>query len=137
MLPNRRTAAAIGTLALAGALICAAPAQAESASPAPAAPKTTKSAPKGDGAKAICKRLPKTETRVSTAINRLKGDATVLGSVARLEQRVTNAQTAGHTEVHTYLNDRLTFRKSLLPTLQKRQDDLKAVSTWCSAQESK
>ncbi|MCC0099920.1 hypothetical protein K7B10_35100 [Streptomyces flavotricini] len=137
MLPNRRTAAAIGTLALAGALICAAPAQAESASPAPAAPKTAKSAPKGDGAKAICKRLPKTETRVSTAITRLKGDATVLGSVARLEQRVTNAQTAGHTEVHTYLNDRLTFRKSLLPTLQKRQDDLKAVSTWCSAQESK
>ncbi|WP_327130766.1 hypothetical protein OG311_04685 [Streptomyces sp. NBC_01343] len=138
MLPNRRTAAAaIGTLALAGALICAAPAQADSASPAPAAPKTAKSAPKGDGAKAICKRLPKTETRVSTAINRLKGDATVLGSVARLEQRVTNAQTAGHTEVHTYLNDRLTFRKSLLPTLQKRQDDLKAVSTWCSAQESK
>ncbi|MER6776081.1 MULTISPECIES: hypothetical protein [unclassified Streptomyces] len=138
MLPNRRTAAAaIGTLALAGALICAAPAQAESASPAPTAPKTAKSAPKGDGAKAICKRLPKTETRVSTAINRLKGDATVLGSVARLEQRVTNAQTAGHTEVHTYLNDRLTFRKSLLPTLQKRQDDLKAVSTWCSAQESK
>ncbi|MFK0046502.1 hypothetical protein ACIQU4_20830 [Streptomyces sp. NPDC090741] len=138
MLPNRRTAAAtIGALALAGALISAAPAQAESASPAPAAPKTAKSAPKGDGAKAICKRLPKTETRVSTAITRLKGDATVPGSVARLEQRVVNAQTAGHTEVHTYLNDRLTFRKSLLPTLQKRQDDLKAVSTWCSAQESK
>ncbi|WP_030159014.1 hypothetical protein [Streptomyces sp. NRRL S-244] len=138
MLPNRRTAAAaIGALALAGALISAAPAQAESASPAPAAPKTAKSAPKGDGAKAICKRLPKTETRVSTAIGRLKGDATVPGSVARLEQRVANAQTAGHTEVHTYLNDRLTFRKSLLPTLQKRQDDLKAVSTWCSAQESK
>ncbi|MFE2549302.1 hypothetical protein ACFXGI_12230 [Streptomyces sp. NPDC059355] len=138
MLPNRRTAAAaIGALALAGALISAAPAQAESASPAPASPKTAKSAPKGDGAKAICKRLPKTETRVSTAIDRLKGDATVLGSVARLEQRVANAQTAGHTEVHTYLNDRLTFRKSLLPTLQKRQDDLKAVSTWCSAQESK
>ncbi|MFI5672062.1 hypothetical protein [Streptomyces sp. NPDC051704] len=138
MLPNRRTAAAaIGALALAGALISAAPAQAESASPAPAAPKSAKSAPKGDGAKAICKRLPKTETRVGTAIDRLKGDATVPGSVARLEQRVANAQTAGHTEVHTYLNDRLTFRKSLLPTLQKRQDDLKAVSTWCSAQGSK
>ncbi|WP_406180277.1 hypothetical protein [Streptomyces sp. NBC_01006] len=138
MLPNRRTAAAtIGALALAGALISAAPAQAESASPAPAAPKAAKSAPKGDGAEAICKRLPKTETRVSAAITRLKGDATVPGSVARLEQRVANAQTAGHTEVHTYLNDRLTFRKSLLPTLQKRQDDLKAVSTWCSAQESK
>ncbi|MEV6580055.1 hypothetical protein AB0M92_18040 [Streptomyces sp. NPDC051582] len=138
MLPNRRTAAAaIGALALAGALISAGPAQAESASPAPAAPKTAKSAPKGDGAKAICKRLPKTQTRVNTALDRLKGDPTVLGSVARLEQRVANAQTAGHTQVHDYLNDRLTFRKSLLPTLQKRQEDLKAVSTWCSAQDSK
>ncbi|WP_405761253.1 hypothetical protein [Streptomyces sp. NBC_00045] len=137
MLPIRRTAAAIGAVALAGALFAAAPAQADTATPAPAAPKTAKSAPKGDGAKAICKRLPKTETRISTAITRLNGDVTVLGSVARLEQRVANAQTAGHTEVHTYLNDRLTFRKSLLPTLQKRQDDLKAVSTWCSAQGSK
>ncbi|MFD7084016.1 hypothetical protein ACFYXV_11560 [Streptomyces sp. NPDC002181] len=138
MLPNRRTAAAaIGALALSGALICAAPAQAESASPAPAASKAAKSAPKGDGAKAICRRLPKTQTRVNTAVDRLKGDPTVLGSVARLEQRVANAQTAGHTQVHDYLNDRLTFRKSLLPTLQKRQDDLKAVSAWCSAQDSK
>ncbi|MFI6001373.1 hypothetical protein ACIA98_13265 [Streptomyces sp. NPDC051366] len=138
MLPNRRTAAAaIGAVALAGALLAAAPAQADGGSPAPAAPKSAKSAPKGDGAKAICKRLPKTETRVSAAINRLNGDVTVLGSVARLEQRVANAQTAGHTEVHTYLNDRLAFRKSLLPTLQKRQDDLKAVSTWCAAQGSK
>ncbi|WP_327281757.1 MULTISPECIES: hypothetical protein [unclassified Streptomyces] len=137
MLPIRRTAAAIGAVALAGALFAAAPAQADTATPAPAAPKTAKSAPKGDGAKGICKRLPKTETRISTAITRLNGDVTVLGSVARLEQRVANAQTAGHTEVHTYLNDRLTFRKSLLPTLQKRQDDLKAVSTWCSAQGSK
>ncbi|MFF4099503.1 hypothetical protein [Streptomyces sp. NPDC001903] len=138
MLPNRRTAAAaIGALALAGALISAAPAQADSASPAPTAPKTAKSAPKGDGAKAICRRLPKTETRVSAAITRLKGDPAVLGSVARLEQRVAKAQAAGHTEVQAYLNDRLTFRKNLLPTLQKRQDDLKAVSTWCASEESK
>ncbi|MEV0411399.1 hypothetical protein AB0I68_11495 [Streptomyces sp. NPDC050448] len=139
MLPNRKTAvAAIGAVALAGALLAAAPAQADTTGPAPAkTAKTAKSAPKGDGAKAICKRLPKTETRISAAITRLNGDVTVPGSIARLEQRAANAQTAGHTEIHTYLNDRLTFRKSLLPTLQKRQDDLKAVSTWCSAQESK
>ncbi|MFE3580466.1 hypothetical protein [Streptomyces vinaceus] len=138
MLPIRKTAAAaISAAALAGALLAAAPAQAESASPAPAASKTAKSAPKGDGAEAICRRLPKAQTRVDTAIERLKGDPTVLGSVARLEKRVANAQGAGHTQVHDYLNDRLTFRKSLLPTLQKRQEDLKAVSAWCSAQDSK
>ncbi|MFG2985999.1 hypothetical protein ACGFYQ_32930 [Streptomyces sp. NPDC048258] len=135
MLANRRTAAAIGAVALAGALLSAGPAQADSASPSPAGP--AKSAPKGDGAKAVCKRLPKTETRISAALARLNGDATVSGSIARIEQRVAEAKSAGHTEIHTYLNDRLTFRKSLVPTLQKRQADLKAVSTWCTAQGSK
>ncbi|MFE9629411.1 hypothetical protein [Streptomyces sp. NPDC006463] len=135
MFRNRRTAAAIGAVALAGALLSAGPAQADGASPAPAA--SAKSAPKGDGAKAICKRLPKTEARISAALTRLNGDATVAGSVARLEQRVAEAKSAGHTEIHTYLNGRLAFRKSLVPTLQQRQTDLKAVSTWCAAQGSK
>ncbi|MFJ8209385.1 hypothetical protein [Streptomyces sp. NPDC096033] len=138
MLANRRTAAAIGAVALAGALLSAGPAQADSASPSPSASaKAAKQAPKGDGAKAVCKRLPKAESRIGTALNRLNGDATVPGSIARLEQRVTEAKNAGHTEIQTYLNDRLTFRKSLVTTLQKRQEDLKAVSTWCTAQGSK
>ncbi len=128
MLPNRKSAAALGALALAGAaLLAAAPAQAATAT----------AAPKGDGAKAICKRLPKTEARIDAAITRLNGAATVPGSVARLEQRVDNAKAAGHTAVYTYLNDRLTFRKSLLPTLQTRQADLKAVGTWCASQDTK
>ncbi|MEU3778753.1 hypothetical protein AB0F11_37235 [Streptomyces sp. NPDC032472] len=135
MLPNRRTAAAIGAVALAGALLSAGPAQADASKPSPAA--SAKSAPKGDGAKAICKRLPKTEARISAALTRLNGDATVPGSIARLQQRVAEAKSAGHAEIDTYLNDRLTFRKSLLPTLTKRQEDLKAVSTWCGAQGSK
>ncbi|MFF4367152.1 hypothetical protein [Streptomyces sp. NPDC001594] len=138
MLANRRTAAAIGAVALAGALLSAGPALADSTAPsaAPSA-KASKPAPKGDGAKSICKRLPKTESRIGTALNRLNGDATVPGSIARLEQRVNEAKSAGHTEVQNYLNDRLTFRKNLVPTLQKRQEDLKAVSTWCGAQGSK
>ncbi|GAA0289392.1 hypothetical protein GCM10010302_29690 [Streptomyces polychromogenes] len=135
MLANRRTAAAIGAVALAGALLSAGPAQADGTSPSPAA--SAKSAPKSDGAKGICKRLPKTEARIGAALTRLNGDATVAGSIARLEQRVTEAKNAGHTEVQTYLNDRLTFRKGLVPTLQKRQADLKSVSTWCAAQGSK
>ncbi|MEU7062484.1 hypothetical protein [Streptomyces sp. NPDC046161] len=132
---HRRTAAAIGAVALTGALFAAAPAQADAG--APGASASPKSAPKGDGAKAICKRLPKTEDRVNAAVTRLNGEATVSGSIARLEQRVNNAKAEGHTEIYTYLNDRLTARKNLLPTLQKRQADLKAVSTWCSAQKSK
>ncbi|MFJ8017786.1 hypothetical protein [Streptomyces sp. NPDC096339] len=124
MRANRTTVAAIGTLALAGALLAATPALAVTAKPAP----------KGDGAKAICKRLPETEKKVANSITRLNGDATVPGSIARLEKRVADAKAAGHTEIYTYLNNRLTFRKSLLPTLQGRQNDLKSVSTWCAAQ---
>ncbi|MGW3117461.1 hypothetical protein ACWDBW_09965 [Streptomyces sp. NPDC001107] len=36
------------------------------------------------------------------------------GSIARLRQRVDNAKAAGHNEIATYLQDRLTFRKSLV-----------------------
>ncbi|MFB7253915.1 hypothetical protein [Streptomyces nojiriensis] len=125
MRPNRTAVAAIGTLTLAGALFAAAPAQADTPKPA---------APKGDGSKAICKRLPETDKRIAAAITRLGGDATVPGSIARLEQRVANAKAEGHTEVYTYLNNRLTFRKNLLPTLKARQTDLKSVSTWCASQ---
>lgn len=78
MLVNRRTSAAIGAVALAGALLSAGPAQADSTAPSPAtSAKASKPAPKGDGAKSICKRLPKTESRISTALTRLNGDATV------------------------------------------------------------
>ncbi|WP_457032545.1 hypothetical protein [Kitasatospora sp. P5_F3] len=124
MLSNRK-AVLTGALALAGTLLVAVPAQAET-KPA--------TAPKGDGAKSVCKRLPKTEQRINASLTRLKGDATVNGSVARMEQRVANAKAAGHTEIQTLLSGRLTFRKNLLPTLQTRQNDLKAVATWCAAQ---
>ncbi|MFJ8043619.1 hypothetical protein ACIRBX_24275 [Kitasatospora sp. NPDC096147] len=125
-MPSTYKAAALaGALALAGTLLAVAPAQADT--------KPT-SAPKGDGAKAICKRLPKTQEHVGAALTRLNGDATVTGSVARLEQRVANAKSAGHAEIQTLLNDRLTHRKSLLTTLQTRQNDLKAVASWCATQ---
>ncbi|MEV4561687.1 hypothetical protein AB0K51_32545 [Kitasatospora sp. NPDC049285] len=114
-----RMAGVAGVVALAGLLVSAVPAQAASA-------------PKGDGAKAVCKRLPKTQERVDKALERLHGDATVAGSVTRLQQRVDNAHKEGHAEIEKYLNDRLTFRKSLVPTLETRQADLKAVADWCA-----
>ncbi|MDH6118277.1 hypothetical protein [Kitasatospora sp. GAS204B] len=127
MLSYRKAGATLGALALGGTLLAAAaPAQAASPSPLPV--------PKGDGAKSICKRLPKTEARIQKALTRLNGPDTEAGSVARLEQRVGNAKTAGQTAIYTYLNDRLTFRKSLIPTLTTRQNDLTAVASWCSSQ---
>ncbi|MGW4378298.1 hypothetical protein [Kitasatospora sp. NPDC004531] len=115
-----RTVAVAGVLALAGAVLAAGPAQAAGG------------APKGDGAKSICKRLPKTEERVDKALTRLHGDATVNGSIARLEQRVDSAHKAGHAEIEKYLNDRLTVRRTLVSTLDTRKADLKSVADWCA-----
>lgn len=100
-------------------------AAAESA-PSPAA------APTGDGAHRLCKRLPKIDHRIDRALKRLDAGAATRGSVARLQARVDNAKSAGHDEIATFLQDRLTFRKSLITTLQQREKDLADVRTWCS-----
>ncbi|MER5449588.1 hypothetical protein ABT052_02820 [Streptomyces sp. NPDC002766] len=93
--------------------------------PSPAA------APTGDGAQALCKRAPKIDRRIDRALARLNAGADQRGSIARLQQRVDNAKSAGHSEIATYLQDRLTFRKSLVTTLGQRQKDLADVRTWC------
>ncbi|MER8011134.1 hypothetical protein [Streptomyces sp. NPDC094149] len=87
--------------------------------------------PTGDGARALCKRAPKIDHRIDRALARLNAGADKRGSLARLQQRVDNAKTAGHSEIATYLRDRLTFRKSLVTTLEQRQKDLADVRTWC------
>ncbi|MCZ4103340.1 hypothetical protein G3I60_26300 [Streptomyces sp. SID13666] len=126
MRTTRTTRTAIAACAAVAALLGAA----GSAAAAPSAP------PTGDGAKAVCKRAPKADARIDKALARLNGNAATKGSVARLTQRVANAKSAGHSEIETYLNDRLTFRKSLVPTLQQRQKDLKSVLVWCQANNS-
>ncbi|PKW10101.1 hypothetical protein SAMN05428944_2721 [Streptomyces sp. 1222.5] len=98
---------------------------------ASAAGGTHAAGPAGDGAKALCKRAPKVDRRIERALRRLDAGAGTRGSVARLEKRVDNAKKAGHTEIATYLQNRLTFRKSLGTTLRQRQKDLAAVRTWC------
>jgi hypothetical protein len=93
-------------------------------------------APTGDGAKALCKRAPKIDQRIDRILGRLNGDATQRGSIARLEQRVANAKSAGHTQIETYLNNRLTFRRSLVPTLENRKKDLADVEKWCTSNDN-
>ncbi|PYC80852.1 hypothetical protein C7C46_11950 [Streptomyces tateyamensis] len=129
MLSYRKTGAAVGALVLGGTLFAAA-APAQAATPSPKVLPT----PTSDGSKGICKRLPKLQDRIGKALDRLNGPVTEAGSIARLQQRVDLAKQEGHTEIYTYLNDRLTFRKSLTPTLTTRQNDLKSVATWCTAQ---
>ncbi|MFI9807507.1 hypothetical protein ACIHEJ_24620 [Streptomyces sp. NPDC052301] len=98
---------------------------------AAAADSTPKPTPTSDGAQALCKRVPKLDRRIGRALKRLDAGAGTRGSVARLQQRVDNAKKAGHTQIATYLQDRLDFRKSLVTTLKQRQTDLTAVKSWC------
>lgn len=122
------TRKAVVSLVAVGTLLGAAgAASADTASPAPSG------APKGDGAAALCRRAPKIDQRIDRILDRLHANASQRGSVARLEQRVANAKSAGHTEIESYLNDRLTFRRSLIPTLEARQKDLSQVEKWCGA----
>ncbi|OIK25495.1 hypothetical protein [Streptomyces malaysiense] len=107
-----------------------------SATAAAAADGTSSAGPSGDGAKALCKRLPKVDRHVERALKRLDAKAGTRGSVARLEKRVDNAKKAGHTEIATYLQNRLTSRESLRTTLQQRQKDVAAVKTWCQKNDS-
>ncbi|MDI5967718.1 hypothetical protein POF50_035080 [Streptomyces sp. SL13] len=130
---QRRTAAMTATVAglvLTGSLaIGVAPSYASTAHASSA--KATRSAPKTDGAKALCRRVPKLERRVNKAVTRLDAGAGTPGSIARLQDRVNNATSEGHTAVAKLLGDRLTYRKSLLPNLKQRQTDLKSVADWC------
>ncbi|MFF4651059.1 hypothetical protein [Streptomyces sp. NPDC001380] len=133
---NRRTALTGGLagLALAGSLLttAAVPASAAtgSASPAPAASAGAK-AVKGDGARMLCARAHRIERRIDRALTRLQAGPGVRGSIARLQQRVDNAQAAGHTAVHDYLSHRLDHRKSMVGTLTQRRADLQKVEAWC------
>ncbi|MGW7486164.1 hypothetical protein [Streptomyces sp. NPDC054786] len=119
---------ALSSVAAATALLGVAGTAAADSTPAPSASAKTRT---GDGAQALCKRVPKIEKRIHRALHRLQGKAGARGSVARLEKRVKKAKAAGHTEIATFLNHKLTHRKSLVPTLQQRQKDLAKVATWC------
>ncbi|MER5549444.1 hypothetical protein ACWDBD_37545 [Streptomyces sp. NPDC001118] len=103
---------------------------------AAAADGTPSAQPAGDGARALCKRVPKIDRRIERALKRLDAGAGTRGSLARLEKRVDNAKKAGHTEIATYLQNRLDFRKSLRTNLEQRQKDLTAVRTWCQAHDN-
>ncbi|MET8579306.1 hypothetical protein ABZX39_00280 [Streptomyces collinus] len=98
---------------------------------AAAADTTPAPGPTGDGAQALCKRVPKLDRRIERALKRLDAGAGRRGSVARLQRRVDNAKQAGHTEIATFLQDRLDFRTSLVTNLKQRQKDLNDVRTWC------
>src|SRR5689334_20145163 len=126
MYVRRRTRTLLAGLAVTAVL-------AGTAGAASAADSTTTAKPAGDGAPALCKRVPKIDRRITRALNRHDASAATRGSVARLQKRVDNAKKAGHTEIATFLQNRLDFRKSLRTNLEQRRKDLANVKTWCEA----
>lgn len=123
-----RTRTTVVSLMAVGALLGAA-----GAASADDSGKKPSGVPTGDGAHALCKRVPKIDKRIDRILGRLNGDATERGSIARMDKRVANAKSAGHTEIEKYLDKRLTHRRSLVPTLESRQKDLASVAKWCKA----
>jgi hypothetical protein len=121
--------AAVAGLVLTGSLaVGVAPSYADSSSSSAV---VAAKAPKTDGAKMLCRRVPRLERRIDRAIRRLDAGVGTRGSIARLQQRVDNAKTENHAAIAKLLGDRLTYRKGLLPSLTQRQGDLKSVATWC------
>ncbi|WP_086708157.1 hypothetical protein [Streptomyces antimycoticus] len=114
----------VGVAAADGSTPASTPAAAPSAKPHKGA---------GDGSQGLCKRAKKIDRRLDRALKRLKGQANVKGSVARLAKRVERAKKADRTEVETFLNHKLTFRRSLVTTLEQCQKDLSKVQTWCAS----
>lgn len=102
--------------------------------PSASAPSTAKPAGTADGARRLCRRVPNIDARIDRALGRLNGPAGERGSIARLQKRVDNAKARNQTAIETYLNDKLTFRKSLVPMLTQRSTDLDAVRSWCDDQ---
>ncbi|GAB7035688.1 hypothetical protein AB0G35_15740 [Streptomyces sp. NPDC021749] len=129
---RRRTALAGGlsALALTGYLLSGAVSANAADSDSPSSSEPSATAP--HHGKGICHRVPKMERHLDKALDRLNGDAHTRGSIARLEQRVKNARAKHHDEVATFLQDRLTHRKDLKPTLTRERTDLKAVAAWCA-----
>jgi len=132
---QRRTATmTVAGLVLAGSLTAgAAPSWADGTATPGSSPTAAAKGPQGDGAKMLCRRVPRLERRVDRAVKRLEAGVGTRGSIARLQQRVDNAGTANHAAIAKLLGDRLTHRKDLLPNLKSRQTDLKDVRTWCKA----
>ncbi|WP_371535533.1 hypothetical protein OG217_12610 [Streptomyces sp. NBC_01023] len=134
---QRRTATM--TAAFAGLVLAATAAAAPSYAADSTAPARTGSAaahakgPKGDGAKKLCRRVPKLEKRIDRRLKRMEGPVGTRGSLAYLEQRIADAKKADDTAIAKFLGDRLTAREGLLNTLKEKQPDLKSVATWCAA----
>jgi hypothetical protein len=116
------------SLAVAALLGVAGTAAAESTTTA-ASPKPAATAMK-DGTNKLCKRAPKAEQRIERKLKRLEGSGK--GSIAQLEKRAATAKAAGHSAVAKYLDDELSFRKSLVASLQQREKDLAKVQSWCA-----
>ncbi|MCF2530997.1 hypothetical protein [Yinghuangia soli] len=119
----------IGTLVASAAVLAAAPASAGGSGGA--------GAPGGGdaaGTPRICNRVGALDARLDKALARLNGGQDTPGSIARMQMRFDRQKAAGHAEVATYLQDRLTARQALQPILTKSKADLAAVKTWCATQ---
>jgi hypothetical protein len=78
-----------------------------------------------------CLRIPNIEQRTGNLIERLEGDASVLGSLAWLQVQIDRATAQGRTQLATTLQNRLEVRTKTLEILYLRQEQLPALRQFC------
>lgn len=78
-----------------------------------------------------CLRVPNLEQRTANLIERLEGDASVLGSLAWLQAQIDRATAQGRTQLATALENRLAVRTTTLEILHQRQAQLPALREFC------
>jgi hypothetical protein len=78
-----------------------------------------------------CLRIPNLERRTTNMIQRLEGDASVLGSLAWLQAQIERATAQGRTQLATALENRLAVRTQTLEILRQRQERLPELRQFC------
>jgi hypothetical protein len=78
-----------------------------------------------------CLRVPNLEIRTASLIERLEGDAGVLGSLAWLQAQIDRATNQGRTQLADVLTNRLAVRTTTLELLHQRQERLPELRQFC------
>ena len=78
-----------------------------------------------------CLRIPNLQLRTDNLLERLRGDATVRGSLAWLQTQIDAAAAAGRTQLVTVLENRLAVRTATIDVLVQRQAALVELAQTC------
>jgi hypothetical protein len=81
----------------------------------------------------VCAKVPTLEARIEAALARINGDATTVGSLAWLQDRIERAEAAGRTDVAAALQQRLEARTATAGLLGTMLERVATIGDRCEA----